>query len=268
MWYLPPHKGHRVALNPESPYYERYNRNQARNDKGFILSDHGNAIRNWVNRYRDNYDSIEIEVRWDNGHANLYKLRDLLPLTSDEIFYELRFVGGDNTTLPEKEVEAYLNERLIKNGRQLRSKEVLGFDNKDRAYKTVATDLYNKVTTSGTIDTKDTQLIEALASHGYGLQKYEKESKGEAISGFTVDTQGVRADTAFGTIDLSELRAQIDQMTTQAVTQVPRPEPRQAYQNDVNILDELFTTRVEEAQAPRAENTEGIMFRRVDTDTF
>lgn len=192
-WFLPPHKGHRVALDPEGRSFRRYEANQARGDKGIIISDHGNSIRNWVkDGYSDNPDVIQVEVRWDNGHANHYYLKDLLPITSDEKFYAIILIGGDRVELPESKVEEYLNERLIRGGRQVREKELIGHDNKERAYKSVATQMYNKVTKSGQITDTDTKIIEALASHGIGLQSYDEESPSseEGIK-FTVDTSGI-----------------------------------------------------------------------------
>lgn len=240
-WFLPPHKGQRVALDPSAPHYERYNRNQARNDKGIIVSDHGNTIRNWVNRYFGNHSNIDIEVRWDNGHANVYKLRDLLPIESEEKFFEVVFVGGDRHELPESKVDAFLNERLIIQGRELRKKEEVGTDNKVRAYKRVATDMYNKVTASGQITAQDTQIIEALASHGYGLQKYEdtpSNDAGIAPTGFTMGSEGLRRATEAVALNPQDIQGAIDRM--QRTMAQERDRERAETIGNANPFDALF----------------------------
>lgn len=255
-WFLPPHKGQRVALDPSAPHYERYNRNQARNDKGIIVTDYGNTIRNWVNHYFGNHSNIDVEVRWDNGHANVYKLRDLLPIESEEKFFEVVFVGGDRHELPESKVDAFLNERLIIQGRELRKKEEIGTDNKVRAYKRVATDMYNKVTASGQITAQDTQIIEALASHGYGLQKYEdapSNDAGIAPTGFTMGSEGLQRAAEAITLSPQGIQDAIDAMQRATADRQRAQEIGNA--NPFTALDDLFDTG------------EGIAFRRGDTET-
>lgn len=109
MWNIPPIIGQKVMLNPSYAHYQDFNRTQARNRDGYILSVQGMDLPKWlVNARRPT-----LTVLWENGHENHYDLDALLPIDSFKTIERVEFKGGSFLNVVSEKSRNYIAERVI-----------------------------------------------------------------------------------------------------------------------------------------------------------
>ncbi len=123
MWLLPPHIGKRVILNPEGENYKRYNERQAKGSAGYILSfDYEEPVR-WIKLDETDRRQVSVRIRWDNGHINSYRLKDVLPVEVEKpSFVNITFKDGDELIGTMDTLEEEIDRKIIKQGIDIRQK--------------------------------------------------------------------------------------------------------------------------------------------------
>jgi hypothetical protein len=114
--------GQRVILNPEGRNFEGYN-NQAQGNAGYVISHRAsdqdlNVILTNPNQHIPNWN---LEVEWDNGVRNTYKVKDLLKVENNfKSIQEYYLSNGDRIpVLTDKDMQK-VDERIIKFGARIR----------------------------------------------------------------------------------------------------------------------------------------------------
>ena len=124
MWEQPPVIGYKVILNPEGRDYEYFIK-QSEGGAGWII-DNGlkeSELKNWSQSNERERLSVVVNVEWENGHKNVYRLHDLLPIENG--FRDVTTVflddGCEVINFTEK-IEEIIDHCVIVRGRKIVSR--------------------------------------------------------------------------------------------------------------------------------------------------
>ena len=95
MWEQPPVIGYKVILNPEGERYEHFIK-QSEGGAGWIIGNElkESELKEWLQSSERDRLNLVVNVEWENGHKNVYRLSDLLPIENG--FRDVTTVLFDN----------------------------------------------------------------------------------------------------------------------------------------------------------------------------
>lgn len=167
-WLLPPVVGQKVILNPEGGNFEEYNHRQAKGDAGYIVRlDFDLNETEWaLHSEKDKKHSIALQIIWENGHENTYRLPDVLPIYEDmKDLHVIETSNGDIRGTSE-EIEAKLDDMIIKKRSHVYRHIKFDKTYRDNVFRKVLYN-YNSIINGQGVTEERQSAIELLASLGY-----------------------------------------------------------------------------------------------------
>lgn len=115
MWEQPPVIGYKVILNPEGENYHCY-RGQSKDGAGWIIINELNEseLKEWSHIGKRERLNVLVNVLWENGHRNIYRLSDLLPIENGFRDVEaVLFDNGDEVRDFAENIEEIIDYKVI-----------------------------------------------------------------------------------------------------------------------------------------------------------
>lgn len=124
MWEQPPVIGYKVILNPEGIHYEYYIK-QSEGRAGWIIGHDvsESELKEWLKYSEFDRLKLIVNVEWENGHKNIYRLSDLLPIENGfRDVTTVLFDSGMEVRGFTEEIEEIIDNQIIVKGRKIASR--------------------------------------------------------------------------------------------------------------------------------------------------
>ena len=124
MWEQPPMIGYKVILNPEGEHYKHYIK-QSEGGAGWIIDNRlkESELKKWSQSNERERLNVVVNVEWENGKKNIYRLSDLLPIENGfrDVTTVLFDDGCEAINFTEK-IEEIIDHYVIVRGRKVVSR--------------------------------------------------------------------------------------------------------------------------------------------------